>query len=940
MPSLDIAINALRAKAGAAEFEAAAEKIRRAAIGADKSVVGVDKSAATLGTTMGSLGKTMMGFVGFYAISRYLKSAIGDYAKLEHQLAEVSTMLDDQTMLYLPQYRDQLVKLSIQYGESTQTLSRGLYDIISASVDAADALEVLEVSTKAAKAGISDTGIAADAITTVLNSYSLKAKEAGRVSDLLFATIIRGKTTFNELGPSIGQVASLAASAGLSLEEVCAALATMTRAGLQTDIAVTSLKGILTTFLSPQQQAVDIAKKWGLELNTNTLRTKGLSGVIQELSKMSQENIAGIFGNVRALTGLSALLQQTEGYAFDLNYTMNSLGLTEAALEKISGTTAFKLDRMAQAWKAMKRDSVEGLIPLVESWTDIVVDSTPKVKSFFNSISELSTVGIPYVLARWSAAFHDFRAELWDGIVITNDVIEEEKELAERWREAADALLVNKDSLNLMNKAEEEAIRLQKIMDEDFQKMISTGGNLVTSWDNITLGINNSSTAIKEIVIPSEKLTAALVDVEDALKKVQEQIDTFEMSDIEKQIRGLKQSAVGLSGGELTKFNAELDKLAAKGKEFEQLKGLKEIEESKNKQLQQDIDAILLLDKKRRGLEFEKSLIGLTNEEREKAIIDQERLQAIQGVGQRYSVWMKNTANDYRDTAYALVEATAEHEKWLKQLEKEKALREERVGAEKTAQQLIREVQVERELLFLTNEERERAIKLQQLEAETKVLGTERSKELVQQYKEELKELQNAQQTAKYIDELRTGIGKLAEAPLEALLDGTKELGQLVEDELRRIGMNILRAWYDQLITQQIQGMAMSFIGSLFPTAGGTKVLSSQATEPGSYYAAKGRVFSAGSLIAMSEGGVLNFPTIIPLRSGAAIAAENAPEAVMPLTRINGRLGVEAAGGTSVINKIINIIDPKVTGQYLDTGEGERQVVNIIRRNRRAIEVN
>ena len=720
---------------------------------------------------------------------------------------------------------------------------------------------------------------------------------------------------------------------------MCAALATMTRAGLQTDIAVTSLKGILTTFLSPQQQAVDIAKKWGLELNTNTLRTKGLSGVIQELSKMSQENIAGIFGNVRALTGLSALLQQTEGYAFDLNYTLNSLGLTEAALEKISGSTAFKIDRMAQAWKAMKRESVEGLIPLVEAWSDIVVDSTPKVKRFFESISELSTVGIPYVLARWSAVFHDFRAELWDGIVISNNIIEREKELAKRYREAADALLVNKDSVDLMNKAGEEAIRLQKIMDEDFQKMINTGGNLVTSWYNIALGINNGSTAIKEIIIPSEKLTAALVDVEDTLKKVQEQIDTFEMSDIDKQIRGLKQSAVGLSGEELTKFNAELDKLAAKGKEFEQLKGLREIEEAKNKQLQQDMDAVLLLDKKRRGLEFEKSLISLTNEEREKAIIDQERLQAIQGVGQRYSVWMKDTANAYRDTAYALVEATTEHEKWLKQQEKEKTLREERIGAEKTAQQLIREVQVEKELLFLTNEERERAIKLQQLEAETKVLGTERSKELVQQYKEELKELQNAQQTAKYVDELRTGVGKLAEAPLEALLDGTKELGQLVEDELRRIGMNILRAWYDQLITQQIQGMAMSFIGSLFsPSTGGSTNLASQATGP--HVAEKGRVFSAGSLIAMGEGGILGSPTIIPLRSGAAIAAEKAPEAVMPLTRINGRLGVEATGGTSVINKIINIIDPRVTGQYLDTGEGERQVVNIIRRNRRAIEVN
>lgn len=61
----------------------------------------------------------------------------------------------------------------------------------------------------------------------------------------------------------------------------------------------------------------------------------------------------------------------------------------------------------------------------------------------------------------------------------------------------------------------------------------------------------------------------------------------------------------------------------------------------------------------------------------------------------------------------------------------------------------------------------------------------------------------------------------------------------------------------------------------------------------------------------------------------------------MPLTRSNGKLAVEAVGTTpSIVNvPITNIIDPKITGQYLDTGEGEKQVVNIIRKNILAIEV-
>ncbi len=39
--------------------------------------------------------------------------------------------------------------------------------------------DVLKVSARAAAAGVTDTGIAADAITTILNAYSMSAEEAG-----------------------------------------------------------------------------------------------------------------------------------------------------------------------------------------------------------------------------------------------------------------------------------------------------------------------------------------------------------------------------------------------------------------------------------------------------------------------------------------------------------------------------------------------------------------------------------------------------------------------------------------------------------------------------------------------------------------------------------------------------------------------------------------
>ena len=94
-------------------------------------------------------------------------------------------MLNEHTIHFLPLYEKQLRRLSRQYGQTTKTLTKGLYDILSASIDAAQAIDVLEVATRGAIGGLTDAGTAADALTTILNSYQLSATEAAKVYDIL-----------------------------------------------------------------------------------------------------------------------------------------------------------------------------------------------------------------------------------------------------------------------------------------------------------------------------------------------------------------------------------------------------------------------------------------------------------------------------------------------------------------------------------------------------------------------------------------------------------------------------------------------------------------------------------------------------------------------------------------------------------------------------------
>lgn len=327
--------------------------------------------------------------------------AISEAAKFQEQMQMVATMLDTQTKDLLPKFKTQLLDLSSKYAESTETLSKGLYDILSAGIDSSKAMGVLESAAIAAKAGLTDTGTAADAITTIINSYGLAAEDAGEVSDWMFSIVKRGKTTFNELAPVIGRVSSLASSAGLDMDELGAALATMTKSGIRTDEAITSLRGVMTAFLKPTKQAKEAAEELGIELSANTLRTQGLLPVLEKMSTATENQQTAIFGNIRALAGMSTILKDTSVFYEDLEFVQNKAGQTQEAFDKITATVTFKIAKMRQTLQnlvVMFGDKLlpvleEHIIPAIEEFSQNTEKMTGVVNTAIRTIQFLIRVG-------------------------------------------------------------------------------------------------------------------------------------------------------------------------------------------------------------------------------------------------------------------------------------------------------------------------------------------------------------------------------------------------------------------------------------------------------------------------------------------------------------------------------------------------------------------
>gem|GEM_PF-2160166 len=161
--------------------------------------------------------------------------------------------------------------------------------------------------------------------------------------------IVAHNTTFAELAPSIGMVATIASTAGVSLDEMGAALATMTRNGVKTDNAVTALNAIISSFLKPTSEATEYARSLGFAMSSATLQSEGLAGVFARIGQLPPDAIAKLFPNVRALRGVLPALRNMQGFRDDLAAMGTRAGATGEAYAKMTGTLTHSLAQLKQA---------------------------------------------------------------------------------------------------------------------------------------------------------------------------------------------------------------------------------------------------------------------------------------------------------------------------------------------------------------------------------------------------------------------------------------------------------------------------------------------------------------------------------------------------------------------------------------------------------------
>ncbi len=304
------------------------------------------------------------------ALTTPLTVAFRDYAGFQEQLARVSTMLDNPPQ-WMPKYAKAISAMSVEFGRSTEDLNAALYQILSAQVPPSMALDVLREGAKGAIGGLSSVNDSVYNLITLLQNYGGQLKDAADAEDWMFAVLRRGRFEggYTDLVTNLGKVVPIAAAAHVNINDLGAALALTTRAGLDAEQATTGIAYSILEFLRKTPQAAAAAKRLGVDLSASGLQGHGLYTVMQRLGHLGPEAIAQIFPRQRGLRALAAAALHAKELGMDMERVTNRAGEAQNAFQKMAATPEFSLNRLWQAIRYGARALGDG-IAFIQKYVD------------------------------------------------------------------------------------------------------------------------------------------------------------------------------------------------------------------------------------------------------------------------------------------------------------------------------------------------------------------------------------------------------------------------------------------------------------------------------------------------------------------------------------------------------------------------------------------
>lgn len=362
------------------------KNIEKAGENAGKGVADGSKTGGTWLEKLGSKGSSSGGMIEkafskaaaavsaaftVKKLAEFTAECVNVASTAETSFAKVSTLLSGTDN---SAYFESIKKGSQETGVAISDFSEAVYNALSASVDQASAVQFTTSAIKLAKGGFTDAATAVDVLTTAINAYGLQASDATRISDKLITTQNLGKTTVGELAQNLGRSIPTARAYNVSINELLASYAVMTKNGNQAAESTTLINAMLNEVgKSGTATAKIIKEKTGHSFSELMASGTSLTDVLKILSDSASASglaINDLFGSAEAGKGANILLNNVQDVNAAVAAMGDSAGATESAYSKVMDTLSEKTAKLKNNWELVKESLGTVVLPAVSGVVD------------------------------------------------------------------------------------------------------------------------------------------------------------------------------------------------------------------------------------------------------------------------------------------------------------------------------------------------------------------------------------------------------------------------------------------------------------------------------------------------------------------------------------------------------------------------------------------
>lgn len=385
-----------------------------------------------------TIAKGAMAAAAIYVANK-LRVTTKEVMAYQKQLGMVNTLLK-VSRDELNKYGDEFERLSLRTDASKTEIANAAYQALSSGVGKGDLIGFLETASKTAIAGQATVEQSVGTITSIINAYKMEMSEAGKVADWLLTIQNEGVTTVRELGDQLGDVTSISAALGVSLNDVGGAIAQMTVNGNNTAKTITMLKSMLSELSKEGQTAADNFKKLSGQSFTEFIANGGTLQEamikMEEYAKKSNKSVVDLFSSVEAgsaalnLTGINA-----ENFANKLEKVASSSGELETAYRTATDNIQSEWEKLVIAmdnrWSKFVKSIVESEVAFnfIKSLRESLEEPLPKTLEQYKEELKAINNQLTYTRANITKTIPGYRP---DNSIQNLNAQQKERELLEQ----------------------------------------------------------------------------------------------------------------------------------------------------------------------------------------------------------------------------------------------------------------------------------------------------------------------------------------------------------------------------------------------------------------------------------------------------------------------------------------------------------------------------